>query len=55
MKPSDQAKASGLKNMKELCELLGHSRFKMNEWAKNNPELFAATIQNALNVKKERK
>jgi hypothetical protein len=53
MKTSEKAKAAGLKNLKELCELTGQSSQTLRNWDDNKPELFKAVLAGAVSIKRE--
>lgn len=53
MKTSEKAKAAGLKNLKELCELTGQSSQTLRNWDENKPELFKAVLAGAASLKRE--
>lgn len=51
MKPHEQAKAAGLKNLNELAELTGESIQTLNNWSKNKPKFFELVIAGAVSIK----
>lgn len=53
MKTSEKAKAAGLKNLKELCELTGQSPQTIKNWDKYKPDLFKVVLAGAVSVKSE--
>ena len=53
MKPHEQCKAAGLKNLAELSEITGVSIQTLNNWSKNKVELFRVVIIGA-KILKER-
>lgn len=53
MKASEQVKAAGLKNLKELSELSQQSTRTLINWHANKPELFKVVLAGAVQVKKE--
>ena len=44
MKPSERAKALGLKSLAQVSELTGQSVQTLSNWAKNKPELFEVVL-----------
>ena len=42
--PSQQAKAAGLKNLRQVQELTGQSAQTLSNWAKDKPELFKIVL-----------
>lgn len=55
MKPSEQCKAAGLKNMKELSEMAKLSSETLVNWSKNRPDAFRLLIAGAVSEKRENK
>jgi hypothetical protein len=53
LKTSEKAKAAGLKNLKELCELTGQSSQTLRNWDENKTELFKAVLAGAVSIKRE--
>ena len=51
MKPHEQAKAAGLKNLNELVALTGESIQTLNNWSKNKPKFFELVIAGAVSIK----
>ncbi|MCY4043468.1 MAG: hypothetical protein OXE99_00150 [Cellvibrionales bacterium] len=47
MKPSEQCKKAGLKNLNELVERSGESVQTLNNWYKNKPKLFRLVLMGA--------
>ena len=48
MKPSEKAKAAGLKSLAELAEISGESVQTLNNWHKNKPRLFELVLKGAV-------
>lgn len=48
MKPSEKAKAAGLKSLAELAEISGESVQTLNNWHKNKPRLFELVLKGAI-------
>ena len=44
MKPSEQAKAAGLKDLNQVAKQTGQSAQTLINWHRNKPELFATII-----------
>jgi len=44
MKPSERAKALGLRNLTHVCEMTGQSMQTLINWEKNKPELFDVVL-----------
>ena len=44
MTPSQQAKAAGLKSIKEVSDMIGRPPQTLYNWNKNYPALFAAVL-----------
>jgi hypothetical protein len=44
MTPSQQAKAAGLKSLKQVTEITGVSGNTLDNWSKNKPELFKTVL-----------
>ena len=44
MTPSQQAKAAGLKSLKEVADMTGKTTKTLDNWNKNYPALFAAVL-----------
>lgn len=44
MTASEQAKAAGLKSLKQVAELTGQSAQTLNNWAENKPQLFKIVL-----------
>jgi len=44
MTPSQQAKAAGLKNLRQVQQLTGQSAQTLGNWAKHKPELFRIVL-----------
>ena len=44
MTPSQQAKAAGLKNLLQVCELTGQSAQTLTNWHRDKPELFKIVL-----------
>lgn len=42
--PSQQAKAAGLKNLRQVQQLTGQSAQTLGNWAKHKPELFRIVL-----------
>ena len=51
MKPSEQVKKAGLKNLAELVKITGVSEQTLINWHKNKPRLFAIVIAGAVAAK----
>lgn len=51
MTPSQQAKAVGLKSLKEVSELTGQSDQTLSNWSKNKSDLFHIVLLGCLRVK----
>ena len=51
MTPSQQAKAAGLKSLKEVSELTGVSIQTLINWHKNKPDLFRVVIFGSKRIK----
>lgn len=47
MKPSEQCKKVGLKNLNELAEGTGESVQTLNNWSKQKPKLFKVVLMGA--------
>lgn len=47
MKTSEKAKAAGLKNLNELSQMTGKPTQTLNNWDKNEPELFDIVLKGA--------
>lgn len=45
MSASQQAKASGLKNLKQVTELTGVSKETLGNWCRDKPELFSIVLE----------
>lgn len=48
MKPSEKAKAAGMKSLAELAEISGESVQTLNNWHKNKPRLFDLVLKGAV-------
>mgnify|MGYP001309640552 CR=1 FL=1 len=48
MKPSEKAKAAGLKSLAELAEISGESVQTLNNWHKHKPRLFNLVLKGAI-------
>jgi hypothetical protein len=44
MTPSQQAKAAGLKSLKQVTEITGVSGNTLDNWSKHKPELFKTVL-----------
>jgi len=59
MTPSQQAKAAGLKSLRQVAQITKQSEQTLANWHKNKPELFAIVVlgcaERVLNKKKIRK
>ena len=51
MKPSEQCKASGLKNLEELAAITEQSRQTLINWHREKPVLFAVVVAGAAVIK----
>ena len=47
MKPHEQCKKAGLKNLAQLSEISSVSIQTLNNWAKNKPKLFQCVVDGA--------
>jgi hypothetical protein len=54
MKPSEKAKAAGLKNLKEMVAITGVQRETLHLWNKNNPRKFNVFLMGAVAIKAAR-
>lgn len=54
MKPSEKAKAAGLKSLTELSEISGESTQTLNNWFNNYPLRFELILKGAVIKKLER-
>lgn len=54
MKPSQQAKAAGLKSLAEVTRMTGVSKDTLNNWSKHKPELFSIVIKGCAAEKAEK-
>jgi len=48
MKPSEKAKAAGLKSLAELAEISGESVQTLNNWFKKEPRRFELVLKGAI-------
>lgn len=55
MKPSDQAKAAGLRSLTEACQLTGQSIQTLINWHRDKPALFAVVLAGCVALKEEGK
>ena len=53
MKPSEMAKAAGLKSLSELADITGESVQTLNNWIKNYPTRFELILKGAVIKKLE--
>ena len=53
MTPSQQAKAAGLKSIKEVSDITGRSAQTLYNWHKHYPSLFAAVLIGCKSIKDE--
>lgn len=54
MTPSQQAKAAGLKSLRELSDISGVSTRTLENWHKRNPQRFAVILAGAVLWKNRR-
>lgn len=53
MKPSEEAKAAGFKNLKEFSEYAGQTTETLRNWHKDKRQLFDVVLAGAIQKKKE--
>ena len=53
MTSSEKAKSLGLKSLKEVSDMIGKPTQTLNNWAKNEPDLFKIVLIGCAQVKQE--
>ncbi len=54
MTPAELCKAAGLKSLAELAEITGAHEQTIRRWPNTKPQLWAAVLRGAAEIKKER-